>query len=54
MTLVKPFWPNAFCDLSLATILALQQISVIMILRDKRINYYQAREVIIAKIINQL
>ena len=38
LTEEKPFWPKAFCDLSLATVLALEQVSVINDLKgEKRI-----------------
>ena len=32
----ESFWPKPFCDLSLATRLALEQVSVIMILREQK------------------
>ena len=32
----KPFWPKSFCDLNLATMLALKQVSVINDLREQK------------------
>ena len=32
---ISHFWPRSFCDVSLVTMLALEEVSVIMVLREQ-------------------